>query len=194
MTTATPATAPSSSSPVRAVLRRWPIAFGLAFAAFVVHDLAVGADLAPILAASGLVYLGAAALGRRGAAWPVFAVTFVVIGAARFMPREDAVTWVLLGLAVLAAAYGLLRGRARPFEGLPLQAIGMAAFGGAAALVLLVGGDFGAYLVAAGLLGHAAWDLHHHRTGRVVARSMTEFCLVLDTLIAVAMVVVALRG
>lgn len=194
MTTATPESPPRTGGPVRAVLRRWPTAFGLAFAAFVSYDVASGADLAPILTASGLVYLGAAALQKRAAAWPVFALTFVIIGAAGFTPWEEAVTWVLIGLAVLFAAYGLLRGAARPAEGLPLQAIGMAVFGGAAVVVLLVGGDFGAYLVAAGLLGHAAWDVHHHRAERVVARSMAEFCFFLDTAIAIAIVVVTLNG
>jgi hypothetical protein len=47
-------------------------------------------------------------------------------------------------------------------------------------------------VVAAGLLGHAAWDVHHHRTGRVVARSLAEFCVVLDTLLAAAIVVATL--
>jgi hypothetical protein len=70
----------------------------------------------------------------------------------------------------------------------------MAVFGAVAAVTLLVGGDFGAYLVAAGLLGHAVWDVHHHRTERVVVRSMAEFCFVLDTIIAVAMIVVALSS
>jgi len=50
------------------------------------------------------------------------------------------------------------------------------------------------YLVAAGLLGHAAWDFYHHRTNRVVSRSLAEFCLVLDTLLAIAVLVVTLRG
>ena len=194
MSTAIPEIPPRPAEPVRAVLRRWPSVFGVVFAAFVVYGLASGADLAPVLTASGLVYLGSAALRRRGAAWPVFGLTFVVIGAGNFLDWGDAATWILLGLAVPFAAWGLLRGAARPAEGLPLQAVGMALFGGAAALVLLIGGDFGAYLVAAGLLGHAAWDLHHHRADRVVVRSMAEFCLVLDVLIAVAMVVVALRS
>lgn len=191
MTTTTSESLQRSSSPLHAALRRWPTVAGIGFAAFVAWGLTAGAELAPILTASGLVYLGSAALQRRGAAWPVFALTFVVIGAAGFTPYEDAATWVLVGLAVLFAAYGLLRGAARPAEGLPLQAIGMAVFGAAAAVTLLVGGDFGAYLVAAGLLGHAAWDVHHHRTERVVARSMAEFCFVLDTIIAVAMIAVA---
>ncbi|WP_158630431.1 hypothetical protein [Glycomyces terrestris] len=176
------------------VLRFWPIAFGIAFGAFVAYDLASGADLAPVLTASGLVYLGAAALQRPRAAWPVFWLSFVVIGAANFTPWEDAPTWVLLGIAAAFALYGLVRGLIRPFEVLPLQSLAMVLFGGAAVAVLLIGGDVAAYLVAAGLLGHAAWDAWHHRTGRVVVRSMAEFCLFLDVIAAVAMIAVTVNG
>ena len=100
---------------------------------------------------------------------------------------------VFLGIAVLFVGYGLLRGAARPVDGLPLQTIAMVGFGATAALALIVDGDVGAFLVAAGLLGHAAWDAVHHRANKVVARSMAEFCCVLDTLLAVAVVVAALR-
>jgi len=176
------------------LLRLWPAAAGIAFGAFVAYDLAAGADLAPILTASGLVYLGAAALRRPRAAWPVFWVTFVVIGAAGFTPWEDAATWVLLGIAAAFAVYGLVRGATRPFEEFPLQSLAMVAFGAAAVAVLVIGGDVAAYIVAAGLLGHAAWDAWHRHSGRVVVRSMTEFCLFLDVIAAVAMIVVTVNG
>lgn len=184
-----------SANPVRAALRRWPTAFGIAFAVFAVWGMASGVELGQVVAASGFVYLGAAAVKRRGAAWPMFAVSFVAIGAADFTPWEDQFgTWALLGLAALLALYGVLRGAARPAEGLPLQAIAMALFGGIAATVLFIGGDFGAYLVAAGLLGHAAWDVYHHRRELVVSCSLAEFCFVLDTLVAIIIVVVTLQG
>ena len=32
---------------------------------------------------------------------------------------------------------------------------------------------------------HAAGDIHHHRTGRVVDHSLAEFCAMLDILVAV---------
>jgi len=44
--------------------------------------------------------------------------------------------------------------------------------------------------VAIGLLGHAGWDVYHHRVNRVVARSPAEFCFVIDTLDAGAMLAV----
>jgi hypothetical protein len=169
--------------------RRLPTLGGILVAALTAYGLASGAELAPILAASGLVYLGAAALRRPGSAWPVFLATFVVMTVNKVAGGPDP-TWIFLGLAVLFAAYGLARGAARPTHGLPLQLLAMVVVGVAAVVTLFVDGDTGGYLVAAGLLGHAVWDAYHHRTNRVVARSMAEFCFVLDTLIAAAMIAV----
>jgi hypothetical protein len=175
-------------------LRWWAILLAVGMAAFIAIDSSSGKGLAPVLAASGLMYLGAAALRRPASAWPLFLGTFVVITATRFGIVTVDATWILLGLAVLFVAYGLLRGAARPGYGLPLQTIAMMGFGAAAAIAVLVGGDAGAYLVAAGLLGHAAWDVYHHTVDRVVVRSMAQFCCVLDTLLAVAIVVLTARG
>ncbi|GAA2147235.1 hypothetical protein [Glycomyces algeriensis] len=195
MTTTSAATVPRSTHPLRAALRRWPTVAGVVMAAFVAWGATSGADTAPVLAASGFVYLGSAAFQKRGAAWPVFFLSFVVIGAAGFTAFEAPLAiWALVAIGVGFAAFGLLRGAARPAEGLPLQSLAMAGFGGLAVAVLLVGGDLGLYLVAAGLLGHAAWDVWHHRTERVVSRSLAEFCVVLDTLVAVAMIAVALQN
>jgi hypothetical protein len=52
----------------------------------------------------------------------------------------------------------------------------------------------GGILVSAGLFGHAAWDVYHHRINRVVTRSLAEFCFVLDTLLALAVLFVVARG
>ena len=173
--------------------RWWPAVAGVAMAGFAGMDVAEdgGAGLAPVVAASAVIYLGAAALGRRRAAWPLF---FVVLAVAGEVPGLPDATWLLLGAAALFVVLGLVRGAVRPASGLPLQTLAMAGFGGVALLALAVHPDLGAYLVAAGLLGHAAWDVHHHRTGRVVARSLAEFCVVLDTLLAVGVVVATVLG
>ena len=176
---------------VSGIRRWWPAAAGVAMAGFAGFDIADdgGVGLAPVLAASAVIYLGAAALGRRGASWPLFFGAFAVLAVA-----GEAATWVLVGVAVLLAGYGLLRGAVRPAGGLPLQTLAMAGFGTVALVALQVSPDLGSYLVAAGLLGHAAWDVHHHRTGRVVARSLAEFCVVLDTLLAAAIIVATLAA
>jgi hypothetical protein len=172
------------------VRRRWPTLAGLGFAALVAFDLMSGVDLAPVLAASAAVYLGAAALQRPAAAWPLFFATGAVITVARLLDDRFDPTWAILAGSVALLIYGLARGATRPGYGLPLQTVGLAGFGAAAAAALLVTPELGAYLVAAGLLGHAAWDAYHHRTNRVVVRSLAEFCLVLDTALAVAIVIV----
>jgi hypothetical protein len=48
----------------------------------------------------------------------------------------------------------------------------------------------GAYLVAAGLIAHAAWDAFHYVRDRVVARSYAEFCAVLDLLVGATVLIV----
>lgn len=170
--------------------RRWATLAGLGFAALIAVDLTSGAELAPVLAASAAVYLGAAALQRPATAWPLFFATAAVITAARLPDDRFEPTWVILAGAVALLVYGLLRGAGRPGYGLPLQTAALLGFGVAAGAALVITPELGAYLVAAGLLGHAAWDAYHHRVNRVVVRSMAEFCLVLDTALAVAIVLV----
>lgn len=184
------ATPQTTSQPQSLVRRRWPTLAGLGFAALVAFDLMSGVELAPVLAASAAVYLGAAALRRPAAAWPLFFATGVVITVARLLEDRLEPTWVILAGAVALGVYGLLRGAARPGYGLPLQTLALLGFGAAAGAALVVNPELGAYLVAAGLLGHAAWDAYHHRTNRVVVRSLAEFCLALDTALAVAIVIV----
>ncbi len=169
------------------ITARWPTAAAVALAAMTLYDIDGGAALAPVLVASGLVYLGSAAVRRESAAWPLFGATFVLITIGKLADIDT--TGLLLGIAGLTAVAGLVSAGTRPPHAMPLQLLGMAVAGGIAALAVAVAPVVGAYLVAAGLLGHAAWDLHHHRTGRVVSRSLAEFCLVLDTLLAVAIVV-----
>jgi hypothetical protein len=162
-------------------LQWWPTLAGLALAVFVGLNQEDGRESAPILAASGFVYLGAAALRKPGAAWPLFLGTFAVITATRIDVLPVDATWVLLGVATLLAGYGWLNRADHAFGALPLQTLAMIGTGAGAAIALIVGGDLAVYVVATGLLGHAVWDAYHHRTNKVVVRSMAEFCCVLDT-------------
>ena len=68
-----------------------------------------------------------------------------------------------------------------------LQAAGLAVFAGISLLAAaLVGQDTGAYVLAAGLVGHGVWDAFHHRANAVVWRWYAEACLVFDVLLAAA--------
>jgi hypothetical protein len=177
------------AGPIR---RRWPALAGIAFAALVAIGMASGVEQAPVLTAAAMVYIGSAALQKPGAAWPLFLGSVVVITAVKLLGGDA--TLIVLGCGVALGLYGLLRGAVRPGHGLPLQTVALLGFGAVAAVALFVDTDLGAYLVAAGLLGHSAWDLHHYRTNRVVARSLAEFCLLLDATLAVLIVVVTIVG
>ncbi|WP_202872870.1 hypothetical protein [Kribbella capetownensis] len=171
------------------VLRRWPAVAGVAMAAFAAWGMESGADVAPIVTASAFLYLGAAALQRRTAAWPMFAVSFVAVGLGSNVEGFNA-TWVMLAFAAVLAVYGVIRGALRPPWGLPLQAAALIVLAAAALIAVDANQTVAGVLVAAGLLIHAGWDTYHHRTHRVVAQSMSEFCAVLDTLLALAVLVV----
>lgn len=177
------------------IARRWPSLAGLVFGGALAAAFWIGfsttAQASQVLTAAGFVYLGSAALGSRRAAWPLFALTFVVIGAGFALPAFDP-TWVIVAAAVALALFGLMRGASRPGWGMPLQALAMAVIVLVALGVAFAGDRVAALLVGVGLLVHAGWDAHHLRTRRVVASSMAEFCCVLDTVLAVTLIVVSL--
>ena len=169
----------STVEPVRSserpwIARRWPAIAGVAMAAFAAYGIDTGADVAPIVTASAFVYLGSAALQRRTAAWPVFAVSFVVVGVGSNVDGVNA-TWVMVALAAVLAVYGVIRGALRPSWGLPLQAGALVVLAAAALVAVEAKQTLAGVLVAVGLLAHAAWDTYHHHANRVVVRSMAEF-------------------
>lgn len=189
-------TAAGAATPARAVARRWPTGLGIAVGAWAALDMSEGADLAPALAAMAVIYVAAAALGRPAAAWVVFPVAFLVVLISQELVSDAAATWAQVGAAGLFLGCALVPGaRRRPDRGTLLrQVAGMAGFAAVAGAALALGDDAGAYLVVAGLLGHAAWDAYHHRRDEAVARSYAEFCSVLDSVVAAAVVVAAVGG
>jgi hypothetical protein len=68
----------------------------------------------------------------------------------------------------------------------------MAVFAAAAIAAVHIDAMWAGLLVGAGLLAHTTWDVYHHRTQRVVARSMALFCAVLDIFLAVVVLMVTL--
>jgi hypothetical protein len=82
-------------------------------------------------------------------------------------------------------------------EGHPFQAANnikaTMIFGGLAFIAIAAGSQIGSTLVAAGLLAHTVWDVIHLRARAIVAPSLAEWCAVLDTLIAVGILVLVWR-
>jgi hypothetical protein len=176
-----------------ALARRWPTALGLAAAASSAYELvggttAEGVEQALLIAIPVLVYLTAAVLDRPRSAWPVTIGTTALVFVMLAFDIEP-----VLGLAA-ATSVVLVVGIARRLwlgVGMPdtRQLVGALGFGTAAVLALSVAPTLGGFVVGLGLVGHAIWDVFHHRRGTVVVRSLAEFCAVLDLLVGAAVIV-----
>ncbi|MCW3841582.1 hypothetical protein ONA70_15880 [Micromonospora yasonensis] len=102
--------------------------------------------------------------------------------------------WTLLVLPAGYLLIGTWRRQWRDRRALAVQLAGLAGWAGLA-LAALAGADgLAGWLVAAGWLGHAAWDLAHHRTGRVVPRGYGEWCGVLDVAVGISVGLALLAG
>ncbi|MFI6741084.1 hypothetical protein ACIBI9_49890 [Nonomuraea sp. NPDC050451] len=182
-----------TSEPPRAlpaVAHRWPTLLGLGFAALTLLDFEDGRSLGFVVFLAALIYLGTAVLGKPGTVWALFiisTVAWVVLDQLGIDPWP-ALIGGAISLIVLGLVGGLLR---RPLL-TAAQVPAMLVFGGAALLALTLSPQAGGFLVAAALIAHAVQDLLVWRAKQVVARSMAEFCMVLDFLLGAGIVVVSL--
>ncbi|MGY1631038.1 hypothetical protein ACI784_04905 [Geodermatophilus sp. SYSU D01186] len=139
--------------------------------------------------------------GLRGALahrWPtalgaVAAVnSFVLV--ARF-PAQVQVwvsAWCVLLAAVIYLAWGTARGDLTDRRLLTAQTTAVLALGAIAMAAVTVDVATARYVLAAGWIAHAAWDVVHHRIGRAVPRWYAETCLVADPILAAALLTVGL--
>ncbi|MEU4642848.1 hypothetical protein [Micromonospora sp. NPDC023814] len=105
--------------------------------------------------------------------------------------------WVppALFLLALPAAYlviGTAPGQLGERRMLVLQLAGLAGWAALALVATVVDQGLAGWLVAAGWLGHAAWDVVHHRANRVVPRGYAEWCAVFDTVVGLSVVLALL--
>jgi hypothetical protein len=175
---------------VEVLKHRWPTALGVTVAVLTFFDAEINPEfvsaVSAIVVLMTLIYVGAAALERRRAAWVVFLAGFGVLSAGRLLDSSLGASIVFLVTALVFLVLGVVRGQLRKPSGLPLQTIAMLGFSAIALLALYATPTLGRYLVAAALIGHAAWDAVHFRLNRVVARSYAEFCAVVDLLLGAA--------
>lgn len=173
---------------------RWPSAVGVAVAGLTAFDLRLDAgfvaSLSALVVVMALVYLSSSALDRRWSAWAVL-LAGLPVGFFLAPFSGVAAAAVILLASLLFLVVGLARGRR---GGLALQAAGMLVFGAGMLAALSVAPETGAYLVAAGLIGHAGWDAYHYLKDRVVARSYAEFCAALDLVLGAAILIVLFVG
>jgi hypothetical protein len=136
-----------------------------------------------------------AALARR---WPtalgaVAAVnSFVLVAQLPEQAQAWISAWCVLLAAVIYLTWGTARGDLGDRRLLTAQTAAVLGFGAVALAATAVDFDVARYVLAAGWLAHAAWDIAHHRLGRVVPRWYAETCLVADLTIAAALLTVGL--
>jgi hypothetical protein len=100
---------------------------------------------------------------------------------------DDIVDGVVVA-QVLYLAWGVTRHASGRPGRLALQVIGVLIFGALNLYALDQDEPLVRYLLAAGWLGHAAWDVVHYRANEVVPRWWSEWCIALDVLLAVILV------
>jgi hypothetical protein len=100
--------------------------------------------------------------------------------------------WCVLLAAVVYLTWGTVRGDLANQRLLTAQTAAVLGFGAVAIAAGAVDPDAARYVLAAGWLAHAAWDVVHHRLGRVVPRWYAETCLVADLTLATALLTVGL--
>jgi hypothetical protein len=172
--------------------RRWPTWLAIALTALTAGGDSSGGDslegLSDALLVFALNYLILAVLQRRRATWVVATVVTSALVALRFQDWVDP-SAVLLAAALAFVLWGAVRGQLQRPGALRLETAGMLGFGALALAALSVDRELGRYLLAAGWLGHAAWDFAHYRADKVVSRSFAEWCAVVDLLGGVAILV-----
>lgn len=129
--------------------------------------------------------------------WPALAgLAIGVVGLLDLQPwrRSDPPTWMPIGLALAYVVFGAVRGQLHRPGVLRLELAGVALFTATVVLALVVDSDVGQHVAGAAWIGHAAWDVAHHRdlSGHravgVVPRGWAEFCIVLDLLIGASLI------
>lgn len=128
-----------------------------------------------------------AALADR---WPTALALLVTLD--NMLDPRPVSPWLLLVLPGGYLLIGAARRTLRPRRTALLQLAGLGAYAGLTVTAVLTAGDLGLYLIAAGWLGHAGWDVWHHRRGAVVPRGYAEFCAVLDIVVGLSVLAVAL--
>jgi hypothetical protein len=146
-------------------------------------------DGTPTLPRAGLP----GALSRR---WPAgVGITAAAAGLALTAPLPEQVqlwisAWCLLLAAVVYLTWGTARGELGDRRLLSAQAAAVLGFGAVAIATVAVDPVAARYLLAAGWITHAIWDVAHHRIGRVVPRWYAETCLVADLYLATVLLTV----
>jgi hypothetical protein len=139
----------------------------------------------PSVATMAGIYLMTYALGRPWAAWPAFVALSAAVAVLQVLWLQQ--VWAVhpaVGMTALLVplwSWAVARGRIRDGRLFASQTAAMVGFAP----------RVGVLLAGVGFLAHGGWDAHHFRVNRVVHRSWSEFCGVVDVAVGTALVAVA---
>ncbi|WP_343447031.1 hypothetical protein [Micromonospora schwarzwaldensis] len=122
----------------------------------------------------------ATAVARR---WPA-GLALLMTADLWFAPKAVP-PWTLLVLPAGYLVLGTCRRQWADRRQLAVQLAGLAGWGGLAVVATVAPAGVAGVLVGLGWLGHAGWDVRHHRTGRVVPRGYAQWCAVLDVAVGI---------
>lgn len=100
--------------------------------------------------------------------------------------------WCVLLAAVIYLTWGAAVGDLDDRRWLSAQTAAVLGFGAVAIAAVAVDFAVARYVLAAGWLAHATWDVVHHHADRVVPRWYAETCLVADLLLTTVLLSVGL--
>ena len=171
---------------------RWPTVLALVLVLILIPVIVLGGadvELAPGPAVMAGIYMVAYALGRPAAAWAAWSSLVVVLLALGEVTDERVGITVVLGLLWIWAIW---RGRAGDGRWFTIQTAGMVVFGAFTVLAVVVDPTVGGVLVGIGWIAHGIWDIYHFVKNKIVTRTYSECCAVVDIPVGVAIVVATL--
>jgi hypothetical protein len=174
------------------LVERWPTVLGLVTAAGVVAVIVgrdvvdVAEDFVPGAAAMMAIYLAAYAVGRPASAWLAFAGVIAVSAVLTSVGIEGATG--LTGILVLTWLWALARGRASDTPWFTIETLGLVLFGGLTVAAFVADARVAAVLAGVGWLTHGLWDAYHFAKDRIVSRSWSEMCAVVDIPVGAALI------
>jgi hypothetical protein len=191
-----PPLAPLSST--SQLTERWPTAVGLVVAG-VVATIVLGLDadevadnFAPGIATMMGIYLAAYAVGKPAAAWPAFVVLVAIAAVVGDLVVDAGIAMTaILGLLWL---WILARGRAHDRPWFTIETLGLVLFGGLTIAAVLADARLAGILAGVGCLTHGLWDAYHFAKDRVVGRTWSELCAVVDIPVGTLLIAVSVAS
>jgi hypothetical protein len=150
----------------------------------------VADEFPPGIATMMGIYLVAYAVGKPGAAWWGFVGLFAVAVLVGPLGLDAAVVMTaVLGLLWL---WVLMRGRASDRPWFAIETLGLVFFGGLTIAAVVADARLAGILAGVGWFTHGLWDAYHFAMDRVVVRSWSELCAVVDIPVGTVLIVVSI--